>query len=223
YNVLDALRAGRPLGTKEKLHHDTGLVGVLQSLHEELDTAVLQAYGWQDLGVAPWADETARQAWTESLLERLVALNARRAADEARGLIRWLRPEFQDPARRAAAASVPTDAIHQTGSQTELEGTTDSGDADADATHPDSASASSAPIVLTRRPWPSELPEQMRATAEVLATSPIALSTDALAEHFTGRGPWKKRLPQILDTLEALGRASQVPGAGSDLTRWTRI
>jgi hypothetical protein len=223
YNVLDALRAGRALSAKEKLHHDTGLVGVLQSLHDELDTAVLQAYGWQDLGAVPWADETARQAWTESLLERLVALNARRAADEARGLIRWLRPEFQDPARRAAAASVPTDAIHQTGSQTELEGTTDSGDADADATHPDSASASSAPIVLTRRPWPSELPEQMRATAEVLATSPIALSTDALAEHFTGRGPWKKRLPQILDTLEALGRASQVPGAGSDLTRWTRI
>ena len=36
------------------------------------------------------------------ILERLVALNAERAAEEARGHIRWLRPEFQDPARRAA-------------------------------------------------------------------------------------------------------------------------
>lgn len=79
--------------------------------------------------------------------------------------------------------------------------------------------ATSAPTALTRRPWPPELPEQMRATAEVLATSPIALSTDALAEHFTGRGPWKKRLPQILDTLEALGRACKA--TGTDATRWT--
>ena len=233
YNVLDALRAGRPLSAKEKLHHDTGLVGVLQSLHDELDTAVLQAYGWQDLGAVPWADDTARQAWTESLLERLVALNARRAADEARGLIRWLRPEFQDPARRAALAGIAAEGATQTGtagaqhdaptvapsgSHTELVDAIDHSAADA----PDAAeapAAASAPTVLTRRPWPSELPEQMRATAEVLAASPIALSTDTLAEHFTGRGPWKKRLPQILDTLEALGRACKAPGTGA--TRWT--
>jgi len=53
YNVLEALRAGRTLSAKEKLHHDTGLVGVLQSLHDELDTAVLQAYGWQDTPPPP--------------------------------------------------------------------------------------------------------------------------------------------------------------------------
>ena len=28
--------------------------------------------------------------------------------------------------------------------------------------------------------------------------------------RFTGRGPWKKRLPEILDTLAALGRARRV-------------
>lgn len=44
-------------------------------------------------------------------------------------------------------------------------------------------------------------------------------AADALAEHFTGRGPWKKRLPQILDTLEALGRANKAPSTGA--TRWT--
>jgi hypothetical protein len=53
YNVLEALRAGRPLSAKEKLHHDVGLVGILQSLHDELDAAVLQAYGWQDTPPPP--------------------------------------------------------------------------------------------------------------------------------------------------------------------------
>lgn len=215
YNVLDALRAGRPLGAKEKLHHDTGLVGVLQSLHDELDAAVLQAYGWQDLGAVPWADDTARQAWTESLLERLVALNARRAADGARGLIRWLRPDFQDPTRRVVVTGAAADSSAQTGVQDGLAVTPDDGDGH---TEPDSPVAPATTMVTTRRPWPSELPEQMRATAEVLAASTIALSTDALAEHFKGQGPWKKRLPQILETLEAVGRAIKVAGEG--VARW---
>lgn len=32
------------------------------------------------------------------------------------------------------------------------------------------------------------------------------------------QGPWKKRLPQILDTLEALGRARRVPVADGEVT-----
>ncbi|MDZ4188573.1 MAG: type IIL restriction-modification enzyme MmeI, partial [Hydrogenophaga sp.] len=92
YNVLDKLRRGEPLNAKDKALHEQGLVSVLQSLHDELDAAVLQAYGWSDLGAVPWADEAARAAWTETLLERLVALNAKRAAEEAAGTVRWLRP-----------------------------------------------------------------------------------------------------------------------------------
>jgi hypothetical protein len=46
YNVLEALREGRELTPKEKQIHTHGLVGVLKDLHDELDTAVLQAYGW---------------------------------------------------------------------------------------------------------------------------------------------------------------------------------
>jgi hypothetical protein len=101
YNVLDKLRRGEALSPKEKVLHEQGLVSVLRSLHDELDAAVLAAYGWSDLGPVPWADEAARAVWTEAVLERLVALNARRAAEEAAGTIRWLRPDFQDPARRA--------------------------------------------------------------------------------------------------------------------------
>jgi hypothetical protein len=50
-----------------------------------LDTAVAAAYGWPvDLADA-------------DIIARLVALNAERVAEEARGHIRWLRPEFQAP------------------------------------------------------------------------------------------------------------------------------
>ena len=46
YNVLAKLRAEQPLSAKERLIHEHGLVAVLRSLHDELDAAVLQAYGW---------------------------------------------------------------------------------------------------------------------------------------------------------------------------------
>ena len=86
YNVLEKLRSGEPLNDKEKTIHEQGLVSVLKQLHDELDAAVFDAYGWP----VTLTDE--------EILERLVALNAERAAEEQRGLIRWLRPEFQNPA-----------------------------------------------------------------------------------------------------------------------------
>ncbi len=89
YNVLETLREGRNLTDKEKHIHTQALVGVLKDLHDELDAAVAKAYGWADLSNgAPATDE---------LLTRLVALNAKRAAEEKQGQVRWLRPEFQNP------------------------------------------------------------------------------------------------------------------------------
>ena len=49
YNVLEKLRSGEPLTAKEKQVHDQGLVTVLRQIHDELDAAVLEAYGWSDL------------------------------------------------------------------------------------------------------------------------------------------------------------------------------
>jgi hypothetical protein len=83
YNVLEKLRSGEALTAKEKKIHDDGLVSVLKKIHDDLDTAVFDAYGWP----ATLSDD--------EILERLVALNRERAAEEKRGLIRWLRPEFQ--------------------------------------------------------------------------------------------------------------------------------
>ncbi len=41
----------------------------------------------------------------------------------------------------------------------------------------------------------------------MLADAGTSLDLDALAARFNGRGRWRERLPIILDTLEALGRA----------------
>ena len=46
--------------------------------------------------------------------------------------------------------------------------------------------------------------------ADALATSPIPLTLPAIEARFKGRGPWKKGLPTLLQTLEALGRAQAV-------------
>jgi hypothetical protein len=224
YNVLEKLRRGEPLNAKDKALHEQGLVSVLQSLHDELDAAVLQAYGWSDLGAVPWADEAARAAWTETLLERLVALNAKRAAEEAAGTVRWLRPEFQDPARRAAAASVRAEPVEAqrppqgergVGVQTSLAGveTTAQAQARADEAADSAALAPALPVAATTtQPWPPSLPEQVRAVAQLLAASPAPLPLASIEAAFKGKGPWKKGLPRLLDTLEALGRARQEGG-----------
>lgn len=58
----------------------------------------------------------------------------------------------------------------------------------------------------TRLPWPDTLPEQIRVVTEVVLAAPAPLDLEQLAAHFIGRGPWKKRLPDIVDSLAALGR-----------------
>jgi hypothetical protein len=84
YNVLEKLRSGEALTAKERVIHEEGLVSVLKQIHDDLDAAVFDAYGWP----ATLTDE--------EILERLVALNAERAEEEKRGLFRWLRPELQN-------------------------------------------------------------------------------------------------------------------------------
>lgn len=103
YNVLAALRAGQPLSPADRGVLDAGQVEVLRHLHDRLDAAVAAAYGWPaDLSAA-------------AVVERVVALNRERAAEEAAGQVRWLRPAFQAPADAALAARreqlvLPTDS-----------------------------------------------------------------------------------------------------------------
>ncbi len=96
YNVLEKLRAGEPIEGRDREIYDAGLVGILRQLHDDIDAETARAYGWP----ADLADD--------EILRRLVALNAERAAEEARGLVRWLRPEFQNPDGRAARPPRPS-------------------------------------------------------------------------------------------------------------------
>ena len=178
YNVLAALREGRALTAKEQAIHTQGLVGVLRELHDELDAAVRAAYG------------LPASATTDDVLAELVRLNARRAAEEAQGQVRWLRPAFQQapaaPADQPLPGLAPADAPEAV-----AEGTAD-------------AASPAAPA--HRPPWPAALPAQIRLLADTLAASATPLSLEQLAARFQGKGRWRERLPTLLDTLAALGR-----------------
>jgi hypothetical protein len=93
YNVLAKLRSAEPLTEKEKVIHEQGLVSVLKQIHDDLDAAVFDAYGWpHDLD-------------NDEILRRLVELNHERAEEEKRGVIRWLRPEYKNPEGLQAGAA----------------------------------------------------------------------------------------------------------------------
>ena len=61
-------------------------------------------------------------------------------------------------------------------------------------------------------PWPKDTVDQVRAVAEVLAAQATPMSVDDIAARFSARGPWKRRLPQLLEMLVALGRAQEQDG-----------
>jgi hypothetical protein len=85
YNVLEKLRAGEVIEGKDKQIYNDGLIGLLADIHDRIDWAVAEAYGWP-------ADLSE-----DEILHRLVDLNHARAREEAAGTIRWLRPDYQNP------------------------------------------------------------------------------------------------------------------------------
>ncbi len=93
YNVLEKLRAGQRIEGRDREVYDQGLIGILRDLHDQIDAAVAEAYDWP----ATLSDD--------EILQNLVTLNRTRAAEEARGQIRWLRPAYQNPAGHTAAAT----------------------------------------------------------------------------------------------------------------------
>jgi hypothetical protein len=124
---------------------------------------------------------------SEEMLSRLVAQNAERAREEAAGHIRWLRPAFQNP--QAELPTVNTKIGPKAGS---------------------TVAATATPAAQGRYPWPATLPEQMALLARLLDATPQ--TETQLAVRITGKGAWKKRLPDLLHTLVALGRARQEVG-----------
>ena len=262
YNVIEKLKSGTALTAKDKTIHDDGLVAVLKSLHDELDRAVLAAYGWDDLqplmdvvngcindsdsestsAITPntvnpsigrhlqgnavetpvdisvsagslitnstintnsaSADivttprtrrDAAKQALTDALLTRLVALNHERAAEEKAGTVRWLRPDYQNPQHLHANAHVSVVA------QATL---------DVDTMQPDALTTSDSSD--TKRAWPDgtqTLAAQIRAVANVLSANTQPLSASEIAKQFGKRAAFQSTLAPLLESLEAMGRA----------------
>ncbi len=141
----------------------------MKQLHNELDNTVATAYGWPiDLPDV-------------EILDRLAALNKERVAEEARGLIRWLRPEYQNPqgTQQTEISLATTVKIAQT----------------------------SAKEVLT---WPKTLSEQAQAIQRALQLHERPASAEDLTLHFkpAAKPQQIKRLQQIdslLQTLYGLG------------------
>lgn len=169
YNVLETIRAGGSLTPKERTVYEEGLVGILRELHDDLDKAVAEAYGWPpDLE-------------TEEILARLLDLNARRAAEEAAGTVRWLRPDYQCPGGGPAV-------------QGEMEGM-----------------AAPVPVKIPapkeKTPWPARLADQaalVRKTALDLHWT-TEQPVKALAAHFSGA-----RTPTVQNVVDALVTLGQL-------------
>ena len=102
------------------------------------------------------------RAVDEAVLQRLVDLNAERAAEEARGLVRWLRPDYQNPQGDTAAEQA---------------------EADLAPTKTVAATAKAA--------WPKDLPAQIQAVRAALQQSPAAVTPVGIARQFKA-APAKK-------------------------------
>jgi hypothetical protein len=174
YNVLAKLRVGEPLDEKEQAIHEVGLVSVLKQIHDELDAAVLDAYGWP------------RGLSDTQIVERLVALNAERAAEEKKGKVRWLRPEFQAPDSAEARAAEATRA--KKAKQTSLLGV-----------------EAEAELALDEKRWPEDLAGRMLSVNDVLRGSASRTLEEVLGE-FAGTGAKAAEVLQSLESLRMLGR-----------------
>lgn len=174
YNVLEKLKSGAALSDEEEDVKHRGLVLIIKELHEQIDRATFDTYGWP---------HTLRD---EEILARLVALNAERAEEEARGLVRWLRPDYQRP--RFGKGLVSEVAI-------EL----DLGDNVV-------AIDKSLPI------FPKDRYEQPLAVKRVLLSATYPMSSDAIARAF--KGPAKARVRRVEDILKVLVRYGDVVEQG---------
>ena len=143
YNVLKKERRGEELDETERTIHEQGLVGVLKELHDELDAAVADAYGW-DAGLPE-----------ETILQRLVDLNAERRAEEEEGHVRYLRPAYQAPETVETQAEMDLDIeVGGDGAPTE-------------------------PL-----DWPSGLKPRAQAVRAVMTHADAPLTVEQVAQHF---------------------------------------
>jgi hypothetical protein len=108
------------------------------------------------------------------------ALNHLRAEEERRGLVRWLRPEFQNP------EGVTQQTIAEEIDETPL----------------------AAPAKVEKLAWPKTLSEQAAAVQAALTALAAPANEAELAGRFIRAN--KQRIAELLETLASLGKAREL-------------
>lgn len=181
YNVREAILAGRALTTAEDDIRDRGLVLILNEYHDAIDAAVAAAYGWPaDLG-------------EEEVLARLVALNRHRTQEEARGTVRWLRPDYQRPRFGGAGKG---------GEQIEADGL-----------------VAALPANAGRPVFPTDPVERVASVLSALGSAPAALDAAAIAGRFRQGRKVERAVRDILVSLTRVGEISTTDGGVSFVRR----
>jgi hypothetical protein len=170
YNVRETIRAGRPLSDVQVDIRDRGLVLILDEHHAEIDAAVAAAYGW------------AADLPEDEVLARLVALNRQRAQEEARGQVRWLRPDYQRPRFGRDGAG---------GEQIAAE-----------------ALVAVLPARAAKPLFPQEAVERVAAVLSLLASSPMPLDAGLVATQFRQGRKVERAVRDILVSLARVGEIS---------------
>lgn len=183
YNIREAILAGRPLTPAEADIRDRGLVLILNEHHDAIDGAVTAAYGWP----AALAEE--------EILACLVALNRERAAEEARGEVRWLRPDYQRP--RFARDGKGGEQI-EAGELVAL-----------------------VPAAMGKVSFPTEPVERVAAVLASLAATSGALDATAIALRFRQGRKVERAVRDILVSLARVGEVSTADGGRSFARRMT--
>lgn len=173
------------LSAKEKRIYEQGLVGILQQLHAELDEAVFAAYDW-----SPGLSD-------EEILEKLVALNAERAAEEAQGRVRWLRPAYQAP-EEVVATQAPLLEEEAKPVLSAVEGAKAEAEAEVRVKS------------LEKQRWPKSMAEQAQAVRGALVALDGPVTAKQVAAVF--KGARVARVAELLETLASLGQARLVEG-----------
>ncbi|TXJ08788.1 MAG: class I SAM-dependent DNA methyltransferase [Afipia sp.] len=187
YNVLEELRGGgKPdeLDEKDRRTFDDGLVLIIKELHDRLDVAVAEAYGWPvDLS-------------DNDILARLVALNKERAEEEKRGLVRWLRPDYQIP---RFSKTLDKQAAREEGAQV--------------AAMLDVAEKVQLPS------FPAGAVEQTAAVFAALAGSSVPMDAKSIAAQFRKAKTTERKVGDVLASLARLGHVISSDGKTFALRR----
>jgi hypothetical protein len=178
--------------------HEQGLVSVLRQIHDDLDAAVFAAYGWP----LTLSDD--------EILERLVALNAERAAEEARGLVRWLRPEFQNPAG-GGAKQQGLSLVEEEGEEGVRASRRGKGSGDLESGSRQAGSLSHGREAGgVKHAWPKGRAAQAKAVLAVLRDCPGPVTAEELAQRFTHAH--RESLDELLQALVTLGQGRRTRG-----------